>query len=147
MSAMHKLVALMLLVLVSGTATACSSSLPGLDDLTRDADRIYIATLLEAKYIPGQFQERLAEVEGKFKITRRLKGKVSQQFITLMSSVGGSCSIPMIVQSRYVVFQNSKGDSPSLGKGSALIESFQQDDVSEKIISSMKRTARKKRRD
>lgn len=148
MNAMSKLLAPILLAFFSNTGTACSFALQTLDDFTRAADSIYIATLLEAKYIPGDFLKRSSRVEGKFKVDKILKGKVSQQLVTLNADgVGGSCSIPMIVQSRYVVFNSGEDNALSSGSGSTVIESFQVDDISKKIIASVKRSARKKKLD
>lgn len=145
MSVVHKPFVLMLLALVSGTASGCSNALQTLEDFTRDADTIYIATLLEAKFIPGDYLARRSDVVGKFKVERILKGKISQQFVTLNADGGGGgCSISMIVQSAYLIFQRGNGDTISSYGGSTLIESFEVDGIARKIISATKKSARKK---
>lgn len=141
---MHKSCALILLALSCGTASACSCALQTLDDFTRDADTIYMATLLEAKYVPGEFVEKWPRVEGKYRIDKILKGKVSQRFVTLETDSGGSdCSIRMIVASKYVVFKDNNDGFLRPCSGSSAIESFQEPEIVEKIAASVKRSSRK----
>lgn len=145
---MHKLFALILLTFGSSTASACSCPMQTVEGYVHDADTIYIATLLEATSIPRNTTHQWAQVEGKFRIDRVFKGKVSEQFATLVTGdAGASCGVFMVVPAKYVIFTGTDSDAISWCSGSKAISPFDEEELSKKIIAALALPARPKKPD
>lgn len=145
---MFKQFALMSLALVGGNAAACSCPVQTLDDFTRGADSVYIATLMEAKVIPRSARDQWAEVEGKFRIDRVLKGNISAQFATLVTgNAGASCGVFMFVPAKYVIFTDRESNAISWCNGTNAIDPFEEESIAQKITAVVNRSTQQKEPD
>lgn len=143
---MRKLLTLMLLAFGSGAASACSCPMQTLEGYVHDADIVYIATLMEATSIPRNSVGQWAQVEGKFRIDRVFKGKVSAQFATLVTGdAGASCGVFMVVPAKYMIFTGPDSDAISWCSGSTAISPFDEEELSKKIIAALAPPARPKK--
>jgi hypothetical protein len=124
----------------SSVASACSYPLSSLDDKIAHADQIFIATLEEAKIIPGNYPTRRPTIEGAFRVDDTLKGQVQAAEIKLSTGLGGGdCGIPMIVSATYIIFKQRDTNSIWTPSGTSVIEQFQAPEVAEKIRSAVEK--------
>lgn len=124
----------LLTALFSSNASACSCRLSSLDDLVGKTDEIYFATLQEARVVPGMYPEKWPFIEGKFKIRKLLKGHLEAENVTLTTGLGGGdCGISMFVSATYIIFKDAKSNGIGACGGSSAIESFQEDEIEQKI--------------
>jgi hypothetical protein len=143
---MKKLSAIFFLsLLVSAEATACSCALKTLDEFVDNADSIYLATLQEAKFIPGEYGREWPSIKGAFLVRKVLKGPPQAERVTLTTGTGGGdCGVPMSVSQTYIIFKKANETAIADCDGSSSIDGFERDEVSEKILSIMKKHAGKR---
>lgn len=128
------------LLLAAANAPACSVPVYTLDQQVEKAEEIFIATLVEAKYVPGGGRDELPRVEGRFQIKKVLKGGVQPKELTLTTGLGRSdCGIGMMVSWKYIIFKGRKETGIGDPSGTHLIEDFQEDELAEKIQSVVRR--------
>jgi hypothetical protein len=130
----HVLLAVVMGALSMSNASACSCALPSLDRFVNDADQIFIATLQEARVMPGDYPERWPSITGTFHIGKSLKGTPQAGDVRLSTGLGrGDCGVSMFVSAKYVVFKQKGGAGIDACSGSSVIEDFQEDEVVKKI--------------
>lgn len=143
---MKKMLALLLLGLLQSAASACSCAFSTVDDYVHNADTIYMATLVEARLVPGDYPDTWPSLEGKFKVGKILKGKADGSIVTLSTGTGhGDCGVAMVVPAAYIIFKNKESQGIDICSGTSTMESFQVDEVANKITAAVKRAALKNR--
>jgi hypothetical protein len=126
------------LILATANASACSFPLSSLDQQTEQAEEIFIATLLGAKVMPADAHHKWSWIEGRFQVTKTLKGKIQPKDVMLTTGMGrGDCGIAMFVSAKYVIFKGTKDTGIGEDSGSHAIEDFQDDEMAAKIQSIM----------
>jgi hypothetical protein len=121
-------------------ASACSFPLVSLDRHVEDAEQIFIATLLEAKVMPRDGDHQWPWIQGRFHVSKRLKGGPETADVTLMTGmVRGDCSIGMLVSAKYLVFKNISDTGIGADTGTQIIEDFQEEEFTSKIFAMVKR--------
>ncbi len=128
------LLSFFLTALFSSNASACKCRLASINEFVGNADEIYFATLQVAKVVQGIYPEKWPFIEGNFKIRKLLKGSLQEENVTLTTGLGGGdCGISMFVSATYVIFKNAKNNAIGACGGSSIIESFQEDEIEQKI--------------
>jgi hypothetical protein len=142
---MKKLLSIFLTLLVSAEAEACSCGLKTLDEFVNNADSIYLATLQEATFVPGEYGRQWPSIKGRFIVREVLKGSPQEEKVTLTTGTGGGdCGVPMSVAQTYIIF--TKANATVIGDcdGSSSIYGFEKDEISAKIRSIMKKQPAKR---
>lgn len=104
----------------------------------RNADTIYMATLVEAKLIPGDYPDHWPSLEGKCKVGKILKGTVDETIATLSTGTGGGdCSVTMRVPATCIIFKNKRSLHIDICIGTSAMESFQEDEVAGKVAATV----------
>jgi hypothetical protein len=125
---------LLIAILMSSNASACSCGVKTFEDHVERADAIYLATLQEAKVVKGEYGKEWPYIEGTFHVRKTLKGQARSEAMVLRTPVNSSaCGVSMMVSASYVIFKE-KGRSGIIAcDGSTVIEPFQEDEVATKI--------------
>ncbi|MCC2974612.1 hypothetical protein [Massilia sp. IC2-476] len=105
------LAGILLLGLCCGEAVACKCVTRSLDEFVTDADAIYVATLEEARTVRDAAGSKWPFVEGRFSVSRTLKGAARARNLVLRTGLGGGdCGIPMTISHRYIIFKTTNVD-------------------------------------
>jgi hypothetical protein len=132
--------ALVTIALATADASACSFPSLTLRQQIENVDQVFIATLLEAKLMPHDERHRGLWIEGRFQVTKVLKGGNLPGEITLTTGMGrGDCGVGMLVSSKYILFKRAKDTGISDADGSHIIEDFQENEIAAQIRSIMRR--------
>jgi hypothetical protein len=125
---------LLLTLLISSGASACSCGIRTLEDHANGADAIYLATLQQAKVVAGEYGKEWPLIEGTFHVRKTLKGQAQSEPMVLSTPISdASCGVSMVVSATYVIFK-SKGQRGIIAcDGSTVIEPFQEDEVAVKV--------------
>lgn len=127
-------IGILLALAVSSNAWACSCPLKTLDEHANGADAVHFATLQQAKVIPGEDGKRWPVIEGTFQVHKTLKGQAQSRPMILSTNASGSaCGVTMIVGATYVLFKKKGQNGIDACDGSAVIDSFQEDEVAVKV--------------
>lgn len=142
--AVIRCLAAVILFVSAASASACSCGKRSFDQQVSDVDKIYFATLVEAKVVPPSEASPWRRVSGKFEIYKVLKGRVSEKTVTLSTGLGGGdCGVPMAVSQKYVIFLEKGLAGISDCDGSTGIYGFQEKEIEEKVAASLRREARR----
>lgn len=136
----NSLFSFLALALSAANASACSFPLVPLDQQVEKAEEIFTATLLEAKVMPKTDIHKWPWIEGRFQISKTLKGGTQNKEFKLATGMGrGDCGVGMMVSAKYIIFKGRKDTGIGEDTGTHIIEDFQEDDLSEKIQSIIRR--------
>lgn len=143
---MKSIILALTLALATAHAPACSFPSLSLTQQIENVDEIFIATLLEAKVMPRDERHGWPRLEGRFQITKVLKGESLPGEITLTTGMGhGDCGVGMLVSSKYVIFKKSQDAGISDANGSHAIDDFQEKEITTNIQSIVHQQQRKVR--
>lgn len=132
--------AFLALALNAVNASACSFPLVPLDQQVEKAEQIFTVTLLEAKVMPKTDLHKWPWIEGRFQVSKILKGGPQTKELTLATGMGrGDCGVGMMVSAKYIIFKGRKDTGIGEDTGTRIIEDFQEDDVAAKIHSIIRR--------
>lgn len=127
-------------------ASACSFPISSLEKQVEKADEIFIATLLEAKLIPKDARHEWPQIEGRFKISKTLKGGGQPEEITLTTGLGRSdCGIGMMVSWKYLILKGRNESGIWAPTGTHVIEDFQEDEFATNIQAIVRRQENKRK--
>lgn len=116
--------ALVFMFVLSPDASACSCAPITLKNSVKNADSVYIATLHEAKVVPGG-SKSWTSIEGRFIVHKTLKGIPSDGLVILHTPRdSGACGVEMTVAARYVIFKGSVSDGIIACDGSGVLGDF-----------------------
>jgi hypothetical protein len=133
--------------LAAANASACSVPAYTLDQQVEKAEEIFIATLIEAKYMPSDGSGEPPRVEGRFRTKKILKGGTQPKELTLTTALGRSdCGIGMMVSWKYIIFKGRKETGIGAPSGTRLIEDFQENELAGEIQSIVRRQKDKAKR-
>jgi len=136
---MQKFLAL-ILMLGAADASACSFPSVSLDRHVEHAEQVFIATLLEAKVVPRDGAHKWPGIQGRFHVTKRLKGGPETEDVTLMTGMGrGDCGISMLVSAKYLIIKKISDTGIGEETGTRIIEDFQEDEFASRIFAIVKR--------
>lgn len=132
---------LLMLAIGSGNVAACSCPAWTVDERVQHADNIYMATLVEAKLIPGNSpHDKWVVVEGKFQIDRVFKGDIKPSIVTLGTpGTNASCGVFMFVGKKYIVYTDHENRGINNCSGTQSLDPTQVDDVAHKIAAAVRR--------
>ena len=127
------------MLLASAEATACSCGLKTLDEFVSSADSIYLATLQQATFVPGEYGRQWPSIKGQFLVRKVLKGPAQAEMVTLTTGTGGgNCGVPMSVSQTYIIFKKASASYIGDCDGSSSIDGFEKDEISAKVRLIMK---------
>jgi hypothetical protein len=97
--------ALLMTLVISSRALACSCGVQALEDHVGNADAIYFATLQQAKVIVGGYDQGHSSIEGTFLIRKTLPGAdeimrddIQMRYLTVDGMLSGTDSIKVNVR-------------------------------------------------
>lgn len=126
----------------AASASACSFPVVSLDQHVELAEQIFIATLLEAKVMSTDRDHKLLWIQGRFHVSKKLKGGLKNVDVTLKTGMGGGeCGISMLVSAKYLIFKKISDAGLGQETGTRIIEDFQEDEFTSKILAMVKRKA------
>lgn len=128
------------LILGAANASACSFPVVSLDRHVELAEQIFIATLLEAKVMPRDRDHEWPWIQGRFHVSKRLKGGPETADVTLGTGMGGGdCGIGMMVSAKYLIFKKISDTGLGQETGTRIIEDFQENEFTSRILATVKR--------
>lgn len=108
----------------SADAIACKCMNATLEEQTKNADEIYIATLKGASVVAGNGTQ-IEQVKGNFSIARTLKGPVRTKDLVLSTAAHDSaCGIDLVVSGTYVILKRRGLDVIGACDGSFVLDKF-----------------------
>jgi len=140
----HFLILAATLVLSASNASACSCKFGALPEYVESADEIFVATLLNAKLVQGDYPEKWPYIEGTFQTKKSLKGVTQSKEVVLKTGLGGGdCGVSMSVSQTYIIFKGKDRDGIDICSGSGLIYGFQEDELVTKVKAELSKKSRK----
>lgn len=127
-------------MLISASASACSFPSKSIEQQVASADEVFIATLLEAKVIPGKEGHQWPWIEGRFQVGKVVKGGAQPEELILSTGMGrGDCGVSMLVSSKYIIMKGKNDTGIGIGTGTRVIEDFEENALLTKIQSIARR--------
>lgn len=128
------------ILLATADVSACSFPASTIEQQVKNAEEIFVATLLEAKLMPKDVSHEWPWVEGRFQIIKVLKGGEQPKEATLSTGLGrGDCGVGMMVSWKYLIFKGRKDTGIGSPSGTHIIEDFQEVELAADIQSIVRR--------
>lgn len=129
-----KFLIILVAVVVSNNAFACSCLQFDLADRFNDSESVFIAKLSAAKVVTPDDEKEWPYVEGTFKVTDIFKGSPSEEVKLKTGTGGGDCGVQMSVTRKYIIFKGSNNFIGICG-GSATINPYDEDELAKRLRS------------